>query len=76
MKSLWIVALLCMSASAVAAPQKSTRPQDRAMTAGPVWASPAPFKDAGECGAERASPLFSPQGSLLGYECLSSANGG
>ena len=53
------------------------RPEDRALTANPQM-TPQPegmFHGAGECGVDRAVPVWRANGQALGYECLNNANG-
>ena len=53
------------------------RPEDRALTANPQMTPQAEgmFRGAGECGVDRAIPVWGANGQALGYDCLNNANG-
>jgi hypothetical protein len=53
------------------------RPEDRALTANPQMPPQAEgmFRGAGECGVDRAVPVWGANGQALGYDCLNNANG-
>jgi hypothetical protein len=55
-----------------------TRPEDKAFAAYPAT-SLLPqhlFRSGNECATDRPSAVFGSNGSMLGYECLSSSGGG
>jgi hypothetical protein len=77
MKTLLLLCSLLAASQALAAgSDHDMRPrgEDRGASAN-VGAPPRLHRSGGECGVDRASPVFAQSGGLLGYECSSSANG-